>query len=475
MTDCLIIGFNDANFDDYVEMVKSMGTDGGAYRDLRLAFVNYENKPVRSMDLLNRFYNPGESVPRRTFHNADFLWPVVTYLGSYLHSRGLTFDYVNLFHLEKEKLIEKLCADDILSIAITTTLYVTPQPILEIISTIRRYNTTAKIIVGGPYLANQHKMLDSLSLKRLFSYIGADFYVISSEGEAALANLINALKSQSSLDAVDNLAYKTGKKYVTTNLSTESNDLADNMVDYRLFSKADFGEFVTLRTAKSCPFTCAFCGFPERAGKYKYMSVDEVKRELDAIREIGGITTLTFIDDTFNVPKGRFKELLRLMIKEDYGFKWNCFYRCDFGDEEAIELMGKAGCEGVFLGVESGSDRLLQGMNKSARRHDYMKAVPLLKDAGISTYASLIIGFPGETLDTVQETIDFLEEAKPDFFRAQLWYADPITPVWNDRHKYGINGSAFSWSDASEGPAAPARTVFAGGSQAADGVVSFTR
>ena len=98
-----------------------------------------------------------------------------------------------------------------------------------------------------------------------------------------------------------------------------------------------------------------------------------MEQELNAIREIGTVTTLTFIDDMFNVPKARFKEMLRMMIDNQYGFKWNCFYRSDHGDEEAIELMGKAGCEGVFLGVESGSDAMLEKMNKTARREKTMK------------------------------------------------------------------------------------------------------
>ncbi|PYX77907.1 MAG: PhpK family radical SAM P-methyltransferase, partial [Acidobacteria bacterium] len=163
----------------------------------------------------------------------------------------------------------------------------------------------------------------------------------------------------------------------------------------------------------------------------------------NSLRELGNVTTLTFIDDTFNVPKARFKEILRMMIRNKYEFKWNCLYRSDHGDEEAIELMGRAGCEGVFLGVESGSDRMLEKMNKSARRKDYLKAIPLLRNAGISTYASLIIGFPGETYDTVQETISLVEEAQPEYFRAQLWYCDPVTPIWKKREEFGIRGSGF--------------------------------
>src|SRR5262249_38024075 len=115
-------------------------------------------------------------------------------------------------------------------------------------------------------------------------------------------------------------------------------------------------------------------------------------------------------------------------------------------DAETIELMGRAGCEGVFLGVESGSDQMLGTMNKTARRKDYMQSIPLLRQAGISTHANVIVGFPGETWETYQATVSLIEEAKPDFYRAQLWYADPVTPIWERREQFGVKGSAFAWS-----------------------------
>lgn len=444
--DCLVIGFNDSDFPSFVDMTKSMGTDNGAFRDLNLAYIDFEGKPRRSMDMLNHFYFQDKDGPHKYFHNADFLWPVITYLGTYLSRKGFTFDYVNLPHLEKDTLKDKLQQNDILTIAITTTLYVSIHPVLDLIQFIKQYNTTAKIVVGGPYISNLPKMTDGLTLQRLFKYIGADFYVISSEGEGALVNLIEALKNKGSFDKVDNIAYKQDRRYLMTGTSLESNDLEDNMVDYSLFSKDDIGEFVTLRTAKSCPFSCSFCGFPQRAGKYKYLSVDLVEKELNAIREVGAVTTLTFIDDTFNVPKERFREILKMMIRNNYGFRWNSFYRSDHGDERTIELMGQAGCEGVFLGIESGSDAQLKRMNKTARRKDYLKSIPLLAEAGIRTHANVIVGFPGETSDTFQETVSLIEETKPDTFRAQLWYADPVTPIWEKKDEYAVKGSAFTWS-----------------------------
>jgi radical SAM superfamily enzyme YgiQ (UPF0313 family) len=180
-------------------------------------------------------------------------------------------------------------------------------------------------------------------------------------------------------------------------------------------------------------------------GKYVYYGLDFLEAELDKL-QARGVSTLSYIDDTFNVPKNRFKEILKLKIKNGYTFKWNSFYRCDFGDEETVALMKESGCEGVFLGIESGSTKVLERMNKALRPTHVRKMVPLLREAGILTYASLIVGFPGETEETFEETMQMISEARPDFFRVQLWYCDKNTPVWKDREAYGLTGDAFSWS-----------------------------
>lgn len=458
MTDCLLIGYNEGKFTDYLNDIKSTGTDSGAWRDVNLAFIEIDGKPYRSMDVLNTFRR-ADALAQKTLSNMDFFWPVITYLGTFVQHHGFSVDYVNLFQNEKEELRQKLEQEDILLVAVTTTLYVSVQPVLEVVEFIRRHNRSAKIVVGGPFIHNQAQMLDARQLARFFDFIGADLYVISQEGEQALVNVLRALKEKSPLSTIDNIAYKEKRSFVRTNVSTESSSLVENMVDYGLFPQERFGEFVTLRTAKSCPFSCAFCGFPQRAGKYTYLKLEDVERELNSISKIGTVSTLTFIDDTFNVPQARFKEIMRMMIRNNYGFRWNSYLRSDHTDLECIELMRESGCEGVFLGAESGSDTMLKNMNKTSRREHYLRAIPRLREAGIVTHCNLIVGFPGETMETFQDTVDFIEEAQPDFFRAQLWYCDPTTPVWKKREEMGIKGSAFNWAHTTMDVATAAKLV----------------
>lgn len=85
MTDCLIIGYSAMNFESYVNMLKSMGTNTGNCRDLRLHYIEHEGRPYRSMDILNHIIQEKDPDSEyKPLHNADFVWPVILYLGSYL-------------------------------------------------------------------------------------------------------------------------------------------------------------------------------------------------------------------------------------------------------------------------------------------------------------------------------------------------------------------------------------------------------
>ncbi len=87
-------------------------------------------------------------------------------------------------------------------------------------------------------------------------------------------------------------------------------------------------------------------------------------------------------------------------------------------------------------------------MNKAVTVEKYFKGIQLLREFDILTYGSFIIGFPGETEETAQETIDFIPQSGLEFYRAQLWYCDTITPVWKKREQYKLKGSSFEWSHA---------------------------
>ncbi len=449
--DCLFIGHNETGLVEYEKTVRKMGIQSGAYRDLNLNFIYYGHKPYSASEIYNLLSrgDSGTTDPRgrqRPLSNGDTFSAAIAHLGTYLHRRNLSFDYINYFSQQQEELKEKLLQENILTIAIITTLYVSVFPILEIMDFIKRYNHSARIIIGGPFISTQYRTQTPDALEYLFaSTIGADFYVISSQGEATLVNIIHALKNDLPLHEIKNLYYKSEKGYVFTGILKEDNPLSENMVDWNLFSQ-HLWTGAAIRTAISCPFSCSFCGFPEHAGKYQYVDVDTVYRHLLILDNIGEVNSINFIDDTFNVPVKRFKEILRMMIRNRFKFKWTSNFRCQFADREMVELMKESGCDGVFLGIESANNNVLENMNKNADLDKYKGGIALLKEYGIMTMGSFILGFPGETPDTVNDTIAFIRQTQLDFFRVQLWYCEPITPIWKKREEFGLRGESFEWA-----------------------------
>ena len=447
--DCLFIGHNEMNFDQYEGTVRKMGVNSGAYRDLSKNFLQYDNKNYIMPDFFNLFsQDPSLTLsdyPPLTL--GENFSGAIAYLGTYLQRRGFSFDFINAFQEQKEALAKKLTEANILTVAIITTLYVAAFPIMEIVEFVRRYDKTVKIVIGGPFVTTQVNALEPVELDYLLKNIDADIYIKSFQGEATLVKLLEALKNNRPLDTIDNLYFRNGEGYTVTPQVTENNILAENMVDWDLFGNRT-GTYVNLRTGISCPFSCSFCAFPQHAGKYQAVSVELIERELDALKRTGKSPCLFFIDDTFNVPIKRFKDVLRMMIKNKYNFQWYSHLRCQFADKEMLDLMKESGCIGVFLGIESANDGILKNMNKAVTVDKYWRGVRLLKEAGIVTHGSFIIGFPGETLQSVEDSKRFIRESGLDFFRAQLWYCEPITPIWKQKDTFKIQGSHYEWSHA---------------------------
>lgn len=444
--DCLLIGHNQVLFDEYESAVRRMGVDSGAYRDFAINTIQARGRHWNPASIFNELCIQNADGPVEPIRGVEVFSAAIAYLGTFLHKHGFTFDYVNSFQDEKELLAAKLTTQRIRAVAVITTLYVTAQPIDEIIAFVRSHNEEALILVGGPFVTTAVRNLTPEQMQYVTQSVGADVYVNSSQGEETLVRILRALRQGDALTTVPNVYYRNGKEYGSTGTETEQNPIETNMVDWSLFDPSSTGKFINVRTAISCPFTCSFCGFPEHAGKYQFASVPRVEQELDAIRKYQpGVRSVTFTDDTFNVPPNRFKDLLRMMIRNDYPFRWNSFYRCQFADEETVDLMRRAKCEAVFLGLESASPQVLKNMNKAATVEQYRHGIELLRKYGIVTFANFVVGFPGETEETVAETIDFINDVGIDFFRAQMFFCEHITPIWRQRDQFGLTGASFDW------------------------------
>lgn len=368
----------------------------------------------------------------------------IAYLGTYLSRREITFDYINSFEDEKELLINKLKKNTLL-VAISSTFCEDIEKLIEIVKFVKKYNKDCKFVIGGTFITYTINQYNENERNIVMRRINSDFYIYSFFGESTLVNLIKALKYNGNVNEIDNLYYKNDNKYMINNIAEEKNILEDNMVDWLLFADR-LGIYVPVRTAISCPYKCAYCSFPKYGGKYQTVSIRSIENELDTIAKIGKTGIVHFVDDCFNKPATRFKEILNMLVRNKYPFKWHSFLKCEDIDDDTIYLMKKSGCLGVLIGIESGSPEMLKRMNKSIDLEHIKKTVEKLNKANIVTYALFIVGFPGETLDTVRKTIHYIEELKPTFYALSPWYCNINAPIYDEREKYKIEGKNYNWS-----------------------------
>ena len=443
--DCIIVGYNDINFGDYAARQKKLENTSGAYHELKTNSVLLHGRRHTYMELINQAMERSQGKnPQLNVFEAPALGAF--YLRNYLQRRGFSARVINFFTYDKDKFAE-LLASHPATVAITTTFYIEYAPVAEIINFVRERSPETKIIVGGPYVFNLSADLDTGTLEFMFQQIAADIYIMDSQGEETLARVIDCLhnRGMSQLHAIPNLAFTLdGTTFTKTPRLPENNSLDESTIDWSQVDPSQISPICYLRTARSCPFACTFCNYPTMAGEHVVTKLENIESQLKYLHSIR-TTDLVFIDDTFNVPLPRFKNLLRMMLREKLTFRWISFFRCSNADEEAIQLMQEAGCAGVLLGIESGDPQILKYMNKQATLDGYKWGMDRLHKRGIATFASLICGFPGETEASVANTIRFVEESAPTFFNVQLYYHDTRSPVHAKAQEFKLQGAGYNW------------------------------
>lgn len=442
--DCIVIGYNDVPLSRLAEKHKPFQEHSGMYGELKTNSVLLGGRRKDYMELLNHVIEQNHGFDPN-FNAFEVPNLGATYLTNYLRRRGFSAELINFFNFDKPRLAS-LLESPVRTVAITTTYYVEEEPIKEIVEFIRERQPGTRIILGGPFVYNTCAAYGPATQNIIFGSIGADAYVTDSQGEKTLARVIKALRlgRVAGLAFVPNLIYADGGTLRRTLRAEESNSLDECAVDWRNFDPQFFTPTTYMRTARSCPFKCAFCSYPAVAGDHTLASLDTIRAEMRYLAD-SGLKYLIFVDDTLNVPLPRFKEMCRMMIEEKFDFRWISFFRCSNADDETFDLMRESGCLGVYLGIESGDQRVLKNMEKFADVKRYREGIRKLHERGILTFGSFITGYPGETRESVMNTMEFIEETSPTFYNVQLYFHNAIAPIDKKRAEYGIKGNHYSW------------------------------
>ena len=190
------------------------------------------------------------------------------------------------------------------------------------------------------------------------------------------------------------------------------------------------GPFTFIVTSRGCPAGCTYC---IKHVSYQYStrirSPKLIMEEMWVLKKLG-INNIHMYADLFTVNRDQVIELCRLMIEENIQLKWTCNSRVDFVDDEMLNLMGKAGCRLISWGIESGNEQILKHARKGAYPDKAERALRWAKQAGIMNWGYFIIGLPGETEETIQETIAFAKKLPLDIALFHVAAPYPGTPFF---------------------------------------------
>ncbi len=288
---------------------------------------------------------------------------------------------------------------------------------------------------------------------------GAD-YIIIGEGENTLLELINYFNdNEKTIESIPGLAYKnagqiikTAKREVLKNLDTLPMPAWD-LIDIKPYRDAwmnRWGYFsINVATTRGCPFKCNWCAKPIYGNRYNSRSPEKVVEELIYLKQHYAPDHIWFCDDIFGLKPGWVKKFAA--IAEEKGLKIPFKIQCRADlllQEDFVADLAKAGCDSVWMGAESGSQKILDAMDKGTMVPQIYEATRLLKKHHIKPAFFLQFGYPGETLDDISLTIKMLLDLVPDDIGISVSYPLPGT-VFYEKVKDELKQKA-NWIDSDE-------------------------
>lgn len=285
-------------------------------------------------------------------------------------------------------------------------------------------------------------------------------FVICGEGEQTLLELLNALfRNVGDLNTIQGLAYRTGENTVRNpdrpvvkdldTLAFPSWDLVD--IDrYRSAWTTHHGYYsVNMVTTRGCPYHCNWCAKPVYGQVYNTRSPQNVVQEMKWIKETIRPDHLWFCDDIFGLKPGWVAAFCDEVLRADAVIPFKCLSRVDLLlKEDAIRNLARSGCKAVWVGAESGSQKILDAMEKGTTVEQIYEAARKLKDADIRVGFFLQYGYPGETRDDIERTLTMVKECLPDDIGVSVSYPLPGTKFYENVRSQ--MGEKHNWTDSED-------------------------
>lgn len=354
------------------------------------------------------------------------------YVSAYLKSKNIVNDVFDTTFSSQKEQLDFIAEKNPKIICIYTNLMTK----VEVIKLIKMLKTDSfnfpKIVLGGPDVTyNIENYLNT----------GADFLIIG-EGEETTFELYNAIMNNGNFHEVDGIAFMENKAVIKTKARTKFKELdelplpnreAINMHNYLETWKNNHGESsMTISTQRGCPYTCKWCSTAVYGQSYRRRPANQVASEMKMLKEKYNPDAIWFVDDVFTISHKWLTAFHEEVVKQNAQIRFECITRAERLNDEILRLLKEAGCFRIWIGAESGSQEIIDAMDRRVDVNHVKKIIQDTNAMGIETGTFIMLGYPGETKKNINETIQYLKEAKPTHYTITIAYPIKGTSLYNE-------------------------------------------
>ena len=358
-------------------------------------------------------------------------------LGSYLKQRGVSVKITHNKEFQKKELIKIVKEENPSILGLSCDSY-NADSCYHLAKLTKLVNKNCLVILGGIHAKIFHNMI----LER----IPEVDIIVRSEGEQPLFDIVNSLRTQGDLKSVSGISYRVNEKIVVnkdcavTESQTSFVPLAYDLLDMKQFKSDACAGSLPILTGRGCGFRCKFCSDANGGKAWYHRSASSIVEEVRRCIKDYGVQGYFFLENTFTGDKKRVHELCEQIRKSGLKIRWVCVTHVNCVDKELLINMKAAGCQKIAYGVDSLSEDMLRKMKKGNGVHKAMEVLRLTHHLGFVVEYMIVLGYPGETEDTLLETERNVNELGKDILCRGVVMFDlhPGSPIYDEMREKGF-------------------------------------
>ncbi|WP_400076070.1 B12-binding domain-containing radical SAM protein [Winogradskyella sp. R77965] len=355
------------------------------------------------------------------------------YISAYLNKYNIENHLYDSTFYSKDQQLQFIKEKQPKVVAIYTNL-MTKINVIKLIKILKSDATYGfpELILGGPDITyNCENYLNS----------GVDFLIIG-EGEQTTLELYTAIVNGSDYSEITGIAYMKNGSVKKTPPRLKMKDLSELPLPNRAAIpvekyletwKTNHGmSSMTISTQRGCPYTCKWCSTAVYGQSYRRRPANLVAEELRLLKDTYNPDSIWFVDDVFTVSHKWIKSFHEEVIKQDAIIPFECITRAERLNDEILQLLKEAGCYRIWIGAESGSQKIIDAMDRRVDVDVVKTAIQKTNALGMETGTFIMVGYPGEDEKDISETITYLKAANPTHFTITVAYPIKGTSLYNE-------------------------------------------